>query len=155
MTGEEHLEEAARSVKKYMDESECGFCQRKAESINRAIIGLKDLTAEAQELAAKIKAKKELSAMGKPEHAPVQAPSAPQVSPQIERARARVALMREAPVPPEPTPAPKVTYHPPTKTETAKATVIPAKNPVLSDGLGFRELIRGRPRLKDVIYTGD
>ena len=142
MTGEEHLEEAAKAVKKYIDESGCGFCQRKAENINRAIIGLKDLTSEAQVLAQKIKASKELSAMGTPE----------QPNTQISRARERVASMRPAAVP-----APKVTYYPPSRTETAKAVVIPAKTPATNTtiGLGFRELVRARPKLKDIIYTGD
>jgi len=144
MTGEEHLEEAAVAVKKYMDKSECGFCQRKAENINRAIIGLRDLTAEAQELAAKIKASKELAAMGNP--------TAVKPNTQISRARERVASMRTSPV----LPAPKATYYPPTRTETAKAIVKPAKITATDTiGLGLRDLVRTRPKLKDIIYTGD
>jgi len=161
MVGEEHLETAAKEVQKYMQETSCGFCQRKAEAINRAIIGLKDVTAEAQQLAAKIQARKELAGIEKETLVPMVKPL---VEPRPKAIFSQQARERIRALKPEPlleSPAPKVTYYPPTHKEPARAIVEPKAKlkPIMEEkgvlGFGLTDLVRSRPRLKDIIYTGD
>lgn len=160
MVGEEHLETAAKEVQRYMQETSCGFCQRKAEAINRAIIGLKDVTAEAQQLAAKIQARKELAGIEKETLVPMVKPP---VEPRPKAIFSQQTRERIRALKPEPleSPAPKVTYYPPTHKEPARAIVEPKAKlkPIMEEkgmlGFGLTDLVRSRPRLKDIIYTGD
>lgn len=162
MVGEEHLEAAAKEVRRYMQENTCGFCRRKAEAINRAIIGLKDVTAEAQQLAAKIQARKELAGIEK------ETLVEPMVKPVVEprpkamfsqQTRERIRALKPEPIPESL--APKVTYYPPAHKEPARAIVEPKAKlkPIMEEkgvlGFGLTDLVRSRPRLKDIIYTGD
>lgn len=161
MVGEEHLETAAKEVQRYMQETSCGFCQRKAEAINRAIIGLKDVTAEAQQLAAKIQARKELAGIEKETLVPMVKPP---VEPRPKAIFSQQTRERIRALKPEPlleSLAPKVTYYPPAHKEPARAIVEPKAKlkPIMEEkgmlGFGLTDLVRSRPRLKDIIYTGD
>lgn len=131
MTGEEHLEEAARALKRYIDENTCGFCKRKAEGINRAIIGLRDVTSEAQELAKKIEERRELATIdGKPTAMPpMPSPPIPK-TPDYSEIRARLKA-RQA------------------------QKVIPQKSSEEVKDESFLDMVKNRPRIKDVLYLGE
>ncbi len=161
MVGEEHLEAAAKEVQRYMQGNTCGFCRRKAEAINRAIVGLKDVTAEAQQLAAKIEARKQLADIEKETVEPMVKPLVEPRHKAIfsQQTRERIRALKPEPV--LESPAPKVTYYPPTHKEPARAIVEPKAKlkPIMEEkgmlGFGLTDLVRSRPRLKDILYTGD
>lgn len=130
MTGEQHLEEAARAMKRYIDENTCGFCKRKADGINRAIIGLRDVTGEAEELAKKIEERRELAAIDKkPTTMPsMPSPPTPKTTDYSEiRARLRARQAQKGA---------------PQNTEEIKDE-------------SFLDMIKNRPRVKDVLYLGE
>ena len=131
MTGEQHLEEAARAMKRYIDENTCGFCKRKADGINRAIIGLRDVTGEAEELAKKIEERRELVAIDRNPMAmsPVPFPPIPK-TPDYSEIRARLKARRAQ-------------------------KVIPQKSSEEVKDESFLDMIKNRPRVKDVLYLGE
>lgn len=130
MTGEEHLEEAARALKRYIDENTCGFCKRKAEGINRAIVGLRDVTGEAQELAKKIEERKELASIDRKPTTMPSMPSPPIPKTDYSEIRARLRA-RQA------------------------QKVIPQKSSEEVKDESFLDMIKNRPRAKDILYLGE
>ena len=128
MTGEQHLEEAARAMKRYIDENTCGFCKRKADGINRAIIGLRDVTGEAEELAKKIEERRELAAIDK-KPTTMPSPPTPKTTDYSEiRARLRARQIQK---------------------------VSPQKSSEEVKDESFLDMIKNRPRVKDVLYLGE
>lgn len=159
MVGEEHLEEAAQALKKYIDVNTCGFCKRKAEGINRAIIGLREVTGEAQQLAAKIQERKELAGIdgGLKQPQPKPMPSYEPRPPTIPT---------NNPLPPYISPQQAPKQHP-ILSEDMKKRIAAKRTPQVAtrsessihieeeSSQSIRDMLRNRPKIKDIFYLGD
>lgn len=130
MTGEEYLEQAAQALKRYIDDNTCGFCKRKAEGINRAIIGLRDVTGEAEELAKKIELRRELAAIGR------ESPTVPMSGPSERRDYSEIRARLKA-------------------RQADKSLRIPEKSSEEVKDESFLDIFKNRPRIKDVLYLGE
>jgi hypothetical protein len=155
MVGEEHLEEAAQAMKKYMDVNRCGFCKRKAEGINRAIVGLREVTGEAQQLAKKIEERKELAGIDAPKTAP---PRSFHLSDETKK-----HLAPSSQFPPQqygvyPTTVPRLSEEAKKRIVTKFAPQVATRSEssiVEEDKTGLRDMLRNRPKIRDIFYLGD